>query len=221
MTHFEAELIQLKTAVLDMMHLAKVQLEKSKWALLANDSELAEEIMHNEKRMNSFELTIDRDIENFLALFQPVATELRSVISMLKINSNLERIGDYAEGIAQYIEEFEGPIEKSILDSTKIAEMFDIAIEMMGNIALAYEEGDTSLARKVYKKDKKLNKINANSSKEIAALIQEKPEKCRNYLFLFSVIRKLERVGDHIKNIAEGIIFHLEAETSMSKKKNK
>jgi phosphate transport system protein len=219
MTHFELELSQLKDSILEMMALAKVQLEKSKWALLANDAELAEEIMHNEKRMDSLEMTIDRDIENFLALFQPVATELRSIISMMKMNSNLERIGDYAEGIAQYVEEFNAPLDKAVIDATKIAEMFDIAVEMIGNIALAYEEEDTKLARKVYKKDKKLNKINANSSTEIAALIQGDPNSTRNLLLLFSVIRKLERVGDHIKNIAEGIIFHLEAEIFKPKKK--
>lgn len=219
MTHFEVELVQLKDSILEMMVLAKVQLEKSKWALLANDAELAEEIMHNEKRMNSLELTIDRDIENFLALFQPVATELRSVIAMMKMNSNLERIGDYAEGIAQYVDEFNSPLKKEIIDSTKIADMFDIAIEMIGNISLAFEEDDTTLARKVYKKDKKLNKINANSSKEIEQIIIADPENTRNYLLLFSVIRKLERVGDHIKNIAEGIIFHLEAEILKPKKK--
>lgn len=218
MTHLEAELEQLKEAILEMMVLAKVQLEKSKWAFLAKDTELAEEIIHNEKRMNALELSVDRDCENILALFQPVATNLRFVISMLKINSDLERIGDYADGVADYVVDLDKPIPKKALEATRIREMFDIAISMITDIQTAYEDGDTSLARKVYKKDAELNSINSNASLVISDLTKENPDNIRSLLFLFSTIRKIERVGDHIKNIAEDIIFHLEAKVLKHKK---
>ena len=221
MNHFDTELAELRETIIEMMSLAKVQLEKAKWALIAADSELAEEIIHNERRMNSLELSVDRDCENLLALFQPVATDLRFIISLLKINSNLERIGDYADGIADYVVEMETPILENSLAATKIAEMFDIAIDMMSNITMAFYEEDSKLAKKVYKKDKHLNKINFNSSQIISDLIIENPENTRPLLFLFSTIRKLERVGDHIKNIAEAIIFHLDAEILKLKKKYK
>lgn len=221
MTHFEVELAELKDTILEMMALAKIQLEKAKWSFLAVDTELAEEIIHNEKRMNSLEMSVDRDCENLLALFQPFATELRFIISILKINTNLERIGDYADGIADYVVEMDIPYSEKVLQESRIAEMFDIAIDMITNIATAFEEEDGKLARKVYKKDKHLNKINNNSSLVISELIIAETKNTRPLLFLFSTIRKLERVGDHIKNIAEGIIFHLEAEVWKPKKKKK
>lgn len=218
MTHKEAELTQLKNAILEMMVLAKVQLEKSKIAFLENDVDLAQEVIHNEKRMNALELSIDRDVENIFALFQPVASDLRFVISMMKINSDLERIGDYADGIADYIVDLNKPISKKALELTQIGEMFDIAISMMTDIHIAYTNADTMLARKVYKKDSELNHLNRNASKVITGLIQENIEETRPMLYLFSTIRKIERAGDHIKNVAEDIIFHLEAEVVKHRK---
>ena len=218
MTHKEAELAQLKKAILEMMVLAKVQLEKSKIAFLQNDVDLAQEVIHNEKRMNALELSIDRDIENIFALFQPVASDLRFVISMMKINSDLERIGDYADGIADYIVDLNKPITKKAFELTRIGEMFDIAISMMTDIHTAYENADTLLARKVYKKDSELNHLNRNASEVISTLIKENIEDTRPMLYLFSTIRKIERAGDHIKNVAEDIIFHLEAEVVKHKK---
>jgi phosphate transport system protein len=220
MNQLETEIYQLKEAISDMMALAALQLEKSQEAFEQSDTELAEEILHSERRMNAMELSIDRDCENIFALWQPVATDLRFVIAMLKINSDLERIGDYSAGIASYIVEMDDPISKDFLNKTKILEMFEIAISMTHDIRTAFEEGDTKLARKVYKKDTALNKLKSDGSVVVAELIQEHPEKARTFLFLFSTIRKLERVGDHVKNVAEDIIFHHEAKVYKKKKRS-
>lgn len=212
MTHLDIELARLKKSILEMMLLTQKQLEKSKIAFLEKDNELAQEIIHNEKRINAMELSIDRDCENIFALFQPVATNLRFVISMLKINSDLERIADLAEGLAAYVIDLELPINKSSLELTKTAEMFDITISMLSDITISLDKEDTALARKVYKKDLELNTINSNASRIIKDLIIQDTDSTRRHLFLFSAIRKLERVGDHIKNIAEDTIFYIEAE---------
>lgn len=212
MTHLEIELARLKQSILEMMHITKAQLERAKLAFLEKDNALATEIIHNEKRVNAMELSIDRDCENIFALFQPVATNLRFVISVLKINSDLERIADYAEGLAKYVLDLEQPIHKSSLEQTKMPEMFDITISMLSDIAVALNNEDTSLARKVYMKDAELNTINSNASRIIKDLIAQDKDAIRRHLFLFSAVRKLERVGDHIKNIAEDTIFFIEAE---------
>lgn len=204
-----------------MLNLAVDQVQKSKTAFVNYDVELAEEIRHNEKRMNAMELSIDRDCENTFALFQPVATDLRFLISMLKINSDIERIGDYAEGLANYVIELPKPIGKDVLEATRIEEMFDITIAMMQNIGKAFEEGNSNLARKVYKKDADLNKINRDSSKTIQQFIKKDLDDIRPLLYLFSGIRKLERIGDHVKNIAEDTIFYIEAEVLKHKSKIK
>ena len=219
MTHLDAELKNLKDAILEMMSLGIVQLEKSKWAFIAQDTELAEEIIHNEKRMNALELSIDRKCENILALFNPVATDLRFVISMLKINSDIERIGDYGHGIAKYVVKMDEPITKQALEKSELPKMFDIAISMMLDIHTAYENDDTALARKVYKKDVELNVIHEVASNTVVEEIKGKAEDIHALLFMFSTMGKLERAGDHIKNVAEDIIFHLDAEVLKHKKK--
>ncbi|MBL8103852.1 MAG: phosphate transport system regulatory protein PhoU, partial [Anaerolineales bacterium] len=98
MTHLDTELKALKEDMHEMFRLVLSQLEKSKTALISLDKDLAREVIVNEKRVNSFELKLDRDCENIIALFNPVAVDLRFVLASLKINSNLERIGDIADG---------------------------------------------------------------------------------------------------------------------------
>ncbi|HEX9649088.1 MAG TPA: phosphate signaling complex protein PhoU [Cyclobacteriaceae bacterium] len=221
MTHLEKELSKLKQSILEMMDLAKFQLKKSEEAFINSDFKLAKEITRNEKRMNAMELSIDLDCENILALFQPVATDLRFVISMLKINSDLERIGDYADGIADYVLEMDEAISSDAINATEVGKMFHITLSMLTDISTALNDEDTSLARKVYKKDAELNSLNSMASQTIRKFIKKDPDATRSLLFLFSVIRKLERVGDHIKNIAENAVFYIEAEIMKHKKLQK
>jgi phosphate transport system protein len=212
MTHLEVELKQLEESILNMMKMVERQLEKSKDAFNHKDTEIAQEIIHHEKRVNALELSIDRDCENILALFNPVATNLRFVISVLKINSDLERIADYAKGIADYVVDDFKLCKAEVLETVKIKEMFEIALSMTHDIGLAFEKKDTKLARKVYYKDKELNAINKNAVKLICGFVKKDPAIIQESLYLFSTIKKLERVGDHIKNIAEDLIFFQEAE---------
>jgi len=219
--NIEEEVQQLKEAIMDMAELTISQMKKAKEAYLANDSELAQEIIHNEKRVNAMELSIDRDCENIFALLNPVASDLRFVISALKINSDLERIGDYADGIADYVIDLTEKLDPSLVKETKIEKMFNIAISMLEDIAIALKEDNVKLARKVYQKDSELNKININASKTITKYINDNPKTVRQSLFMFSIIRKIERTGDHIKNIAEDLIFYVEAKVLRHKKMKK
>lgn len=221
MTHLDKELAKLKGSILEMLELSHQQLQNSREALFKFDQKLAKEITRNEKRMNAMELTIDIDCENILALFQPVATDLRFVISMLKINSDIERIGDYADGIADYVLEMENSISDNAIKATKVNKMFNITLSMIEDITTALRNEDTALARKVYKKDADLNALNSDAAETIRKLVAKDPVSVRPLLYLFSVIRKLERVGDHVKNIAEDSIFYIEAEIIKHKKLQK
>lgn len=211
MTHLEAEIQLLKDDILELMFLVKSQLEKCEKSFTNFDLELAEEITSNEKRVDSLELKIDRDCENIFALFNPVAVDLRFVMATFKINSDLERLGDHANSIAKYILDFGKPIEEEAVKKMRVYEMFEISIKMLNHIFEAFLEEDTNLARKVFSKDKILNEINKNASEHAADLIENNFDNINNYLFLFSIIRKLERVGDLTKNVAEELIFYLEA----------
>src|SRR6202046_3184579 len=103
MAQIETELQLLKTEAINMWTLVNGQLSKARQAFLTFDKDLAREVVLKERRVNGYELKIDRDCENIFALLTPVAIDLRFVLAVLKINSNLERIGDIAEGIAKYI----------------------------------------------------------------------------------------------------------------------
>jgi len=211
MTHLDVEIKSLKTDMMEMFTMVRSQLAKSREALVRLDKDLAREVMVNEKRVNSFELKLDRDCENIIALFNPVAVDLRFVLASLKINSNLERVGDIADGIARFIINIKLEPELDLLEKTRLLEMFDTATGMLNDVALAFENEDTKLARSIFKNDEILDEINQDANGVIAEYIRTNTDRINQSLYLLSIIRKLERVGDQSKNIAEEIIFYIEA----------
>lgn len=210
-THLESELQLLKTDTLNMWKLVCLQLTNGKEALIDFDKDLARQIVATEKRVNAYELKIDRDCENIFALFNPVAIDLRFVLAVLKINSNLERIADIAESIARFVIDIEKRFDPELLQNTKVIEMFDLANEMLLDAAHAFEKEDTKMARYLFKIDEKLDETNNNASYVVTDYIKSHPDNIRESLHILSMIRKLERVGDQTKNIAEEIIFFIEA----------
>lgn len=211
MIHLDRELEQLKKSTTAMWILVQSQIEKAYKALAANDKDLAREVIANEKRVNSMELKIDSDCEDLFALYSPVASDLRTVLATLKINTNLERIGDLAEGICKHILSEEKAFDKELLKISEIQEMYDVVIEIMKDVLKAYIKEDTKLARTIFKKDEILNEINMQATKNITEYIGSDISKIEAGLNFLSIIRKLERVGDQITNIAEEIIFSHEA----------
>jgi phosphate transport system protein len=211
MTQLETELQLLKNEVINMWGLVQSQLLKAKTSMINFDKDLAREVVLKERRVNGSELKIDRDCENIFALLTPVAVDLRFVLAVLKINSNLERIGDIAEGIAKYILSIETPFNKEFLEAASVMEMYDEAINILQDTLSAFENEDTILARQVFKKDEFLDDINIKANKLIEDYLKSHPEDIDQALYILSIIRKLERVGDQSKNISEEIIFYLEA----------
>ena len=172
---------------------------------------MAREVVLRERRVNGYELKIDRDCENIFALLTPVAVDLRFALAVLKINSNLERIGDIAEGIAQYIISADTPFRKELLDATQVINMYDEAINILEDTLEAFEKEDTALARSIFKKDEFLDNINVAATDLTTEYLRKHPEDISQALYNLSIIRRLERVGDQAKNIAEEIIFYVEA----------
>ena len=211
MTRLQEELKQLKESISDMGLLVKQQLKKSVCSLLDKDEDLANEVLVNEKRVNALELQIDRDCEHIFALLNPVAHDMRFVFSTLKINSDMERIGDYAEGIAKLVLLGKKTFDPVLIEKIRLKEMFDTSLVMMEDITQACAEDDTKIARSIFAKDMTLNEINKNASIIVEDYIKTNLDKIQQALLIISVIRKLERVGDHITNIAEEVIFYKEA----------
>ena len=196
----------------EMFNLCNLQLENSVEAFLSLDKDLAEKVIHMERRVNALDLKIDRDCEQFLALHKPVASDLRFVLALRKINFDLERIGDYAYGISKFTLELNMLPEVKLLEDLRINEMLSCTTSMMEDITEAYSDKDSQRAHKVFKKEQVLNEINNNSINLISQQVRKDVRLIDQFLLLFTLIKKLERVGDLATNIAQEIIFYREAE---------
>jgi phosphate transport system protein len=219
MSALEPELQALKDNLLDMLLLVKTQMIKCKSAIHKHDVSLAEEVITDEKKVNVQELAIDRDCENILALYTPVATDLRLVLATLKITNDLERIGDNAKSLAKFL--IQNNLEKKTskwLKDFNIESMLDVLIAMLKDMGEALKTQDTKLARKTTKMDEQLNEYNKKAFKTTADLIKENPDDAKTLLTIFLLIKNLERAGDLTKNIAEEIVFHIEARVLKHKK---
>ena len=211
MTQLQTEIELLKNEMNNMWDLVRTQLVKAKTSLVNFDKNLAREVISKEKRVNAYELKIDRDCEDIFALYTPVAIDLRFLLAVLKINTNLERTGDIAEGVAKYVLNAEKAFSPEILKATKVIEMFEEAIKMFDEATVAFDKEDPSLARNVFAKDEFLDDINKKANHLVMDYLKEYPNELDMALYVLSIIRKLERVGDQSKNVAEEIIFYVEA----------
>lgn len=221
LTPLDSELQQLKQETIGMWQMVLSQLNKAKEALTNMDRDLAREVILTEKRVNAYELKIDSDCEDIIALFSPVAIDLRFLLAVLKINMNLERTGDIAEGIAKFVVDIPDNFDIHLLAITRVQEMFEQGNNMVSEVMNAFENEDTLTARKVFQKDDLLDEINKEAATVISDHIKKNPEKTEQALYILSSIRKLERVGDQAKNMAEEIIFYSEAKVLKHKPKSK
>lgn len=219
MKHFEEELKKLKQEVTFLFSLVHKQLTKAQTALMERNTDLARDVIQTEKRVNAQELKIDQECEDYFALFNPVAVDLRYLLAVLKINSNLERTGDIAEGIARFVIDLKEPLDPELMQVCRLDSMYHAAVDIMDAIELAFEHEDPEAARRIFEKDEYLDEINRSANQVLAAYIRKKPENIEQALHALSVIRKLERVGDQAKNIAEEIIFYVEAKVLKHSKK--
>ncbi len=218
MSQLNTELNQLKTDVIEMWELVIHQMERAKTSIETFDKDMVNEITANEKRVDAFELMLDMDCENILALFNPLANDLRFVLAVIKINYNLERIGDYAQSIASYVKIVKEPFTKEVLHETHITAMFEVAIDMLKSTLEAFDNELNQKAISVFAKDEYLDQVNKEANHVIGALIKKDSKNIEDTLQLLSYIRKLERVGDQTVNIAEEIIFYLDAKILKHKK---
>lgn len=222
-THLDHQLSLLREDVLKMWRLVIAQLEDSKAALTTVNKDIAVEVIFRENSVNALELLIDDRCEDIIALFTPVASDLRFVLASLKINANLERIGDIAEGVAKFVANMQPDFDSRLLEVSHIPEMFNQSVIITTLVMEAFEKKDTGLARRVFGKDKILDEINNQAAGIIATYLKDEHDssKIMDALYILSAIRKLERVGDQAKNIAEELIFYAEAEVLKHRSKDR
>ena len=212
MKHSEQELLILKDEVIEMWKFVISQLEKSKKALLFDDIELAREIISREKRVDLFELKIESDCENHIALYCPVAIDLRLVLSLIKITSSLERIGDFTEGIARHVvQENCSILTPQLVEDLKLEPMFDLVIGMLTDTYALFNSAKTEVYGKILCKDDDVDEIYKKSFNTITQHLINNPLMIRNGLELILLVRKLERIGDYCSNLVEDVVFYVDA----------
>ncbi|HOF16932.1 MAG TPA: phosphate signaling complex protein PhoU [Bacteroidales bacterium] len=212
MKYNEQEIQFLKDEINEMWKLVISQIEKSKKALLNNDVELALEIISLEKRVDAYELRLDSNCEHYIALYNPVAIDLRLVLSIMKISITLERIADYVAGIARYVVETECyPFTLKMKEALELEKMFDVLLSMMTDSLVSLNSENSKNAGKILAKDNVVDEFYHKAIDLLAEQITKETNDIRCGLEMMVLIRKMERIGDHCSNIVEEIVFYIEA----------
>lgn len=212
MKHTEAEVKILKNHHIEMWNLVETQVAGAFEALIEFDKDKAREILARERVVNAQELLVDHHCENFIALFAPVAIDLRFVISLLKITNNLERIGDFAESISLFVlYQQHKKLDPALCEALQLKAMLSTAMNMLTLAREALIAEDSQKACKVLSMDDSIDKINSAAVETLATYIIAHPEQAVETLQLHAVIRRVERIGDRVGNIAEDTVFYVDA----------
>jgi phosphate transport system protein len=207
--HFAEELRTLQERLLGMGGLAEERLRMAVSALVGRDSGAIRRVIEGDGPINHLHLEIDERAFTLLALHQPMAGDLRTIVAAIKINTDLERVGDLAVNIGQAVERYLlHPPVKPLID---IPRMADIAQHMLHSALDAFVRRDTVLAQRVLDQDDELDALKTQVFRELLTYMLQDPNTIEPALDLILVSRHLERVGDHATNIAEDVIFMVSA----------
>ena len=203
--HFQEELEQLKTRLLEMGGLAENRVSAVVEGLVTRDGAALDRVLAGDGPINQLHIEIDNRCFKLLALHQPMAVDLRAIVSAVKINTDLERVGDLAINIAEAVRRYmRHPPVKELID---IPRMANIAQGMLRDALDAYVRRDTALAQAVLDKDDELDALKTQVFRELLTYMLQNPSTIEPALDLILISRHLERIGDHATNVAEDVIF--------------
>ena len=206
--HLQREIENLKKKLLSLGAEVEDLVYKATLSIENRDTDLANEIIYNDKSIDSFEVEVEEDCLKILALHQPVAIDLRFIVAVLKINNDLERIGDLAVNIAEravYLAKHD-----NVNISFDFIEMARKAQAMLRQSLDALVNLNASMARQVCSKDDEIDEMNRQMYVMVQQAIEDYPSQMGSLIHLLSVSRHLERIADHATNIAEDVIYMVE-----------
>ena len=207
--HFQEELEQLKQRLLEMGGLAEDRVRTAVQSLISRDMTMVETVLSGDDPINRLHIEIDSRCFTMLALHQPMAVDLRAIVSAVKINTDLERVGDLAINIAEAgVRYLKHPPVKELVD---IPRMAAIAERMLRDSLDAYVRRDIAMAAAVLNEDDALDALKTQVFRDLLTYMLSDPTKIEPALDLVLVSRHLERIGDHATNIAEDVIFMVSA----------
>jgi phosphate transport system protein len=208
---FHRELADLKARLLELAQAAEVAIELSIKALLYRDPDLARQVITGDRVVNALEEAIDGECVRLIALFQPVAIDLRQLMAVDHISAELERIGDSATNIAEEVLDLQHLPAKPI--HYDLARMAQDVQEMMRRCLQAFLTHDTHLAREVCKADDEVDSLDRSIIHNLLVEMTVDPEAITAGICQVNIVRNLERVGDHATNIAEQVVYMVEGES--------
>lgn len=203
--HFFEDIATLKDAVKSEGEVVKARLAQAIKGLMEEDIDLLDEVAINDADVNALQIAIDDRAFKLLALHQPVAVDLRSIVAAIKINSDLERVGDLAVNIAEAARRYFATGQS--VELTILPRMADIAHTMLENALQAFVSGNLGLAQSVLERDDALDSLRVQAYRRLVDLMTGNGKLAPSALELLSVARHLERIGDHATNIAEDVFF--------------
>ena len=207
--HFQEELERLKARLLEMGGLAEEQVRLAVQGLVQRDRALVARVLTSDHPINSLHIEIDSRCFTLIALHQPMAVDLRSIVAAVKINTDLERVGDLAINIAEAALRYANhPPVKRLID---IPNMATIAQTMLRDALDAFVKRDTALAQQVLSADDELDALKTQIFRELLTYMLQDPTTIEPALDLILISRHLERIGDHATNVAEDVIFMVSA----------
>ncbi|SPE42793.1 Phosphate-specific transport system accessory protein PhoU homolog [Candidatus Sulfopaludibacter sp. SbA3] len=205
MLHFREELEELQSKLLEMGGLVEAAIHNSIYALVERDEDHAKEVMWGEAQINQKEIEIDELATRLLALFQPMARDLRFLTAVIKMNSDLERMGDLAVNITERaLTLMKEPVLRPLVDIPRMAELSE---SMVRRSLDAFARRDADLARDVLLADDEVDRLRDAVYDELLTFMQEERSTINRAVALMFIAQNLERIADHATNIAEDVLF--------------
>ena len=209
--HFHDELAHLKDRLLQMSAQAQDALDRSVRAVLQRDGAAADRVLREDRQIDALEVEIEEMVTNLLALHQPMARDLRLILSALKISNDLERVGDHAANIAGCAQRLID--QRPITPEPEIIEMGRLARSMLADAIDAFVRSDAALGRDVCGRDDQVDALNRSVFRILLTHMAEDPHTIGAAMELFLVSRNLERVADLATNVAEDVVFLVEGKS--------
>ena len=202
---FDQAISVLRGEVLAMAAKARHNLERAIRALLERNLELANAVIADDDEVDDLERRIDQLGMDILVRFHPVATDLRLVVSSMKISMNLERISDHATNIAKRSKKMN--TSQELPDAVLIEPLYTLADHLLRDAISSYSDRDAVLGASLHKRDKELDRMHNEATATYGSRIEQANGRCQDYLHLILIVRSLERVGDLATNIGEDAVF--------------
>jgi phosphate transport system protein len=215
--HFEKEFDELKMTINKMASIVDEQVENSFKDMEDTGVKLYKEVKQRDREVDAYDNLIMAQCENLLALYQPVATDLRFILTAIKIDSQLERCGDIAVNIVQRVKKTDN--SRNLITQTDLPEMGRTARSMVKDAITAFINRDSELAKTIWAKDEIVDSLNKKVFNQLVEVIKSNPENAEAGAHLIVLSRQIERLADHATNISEDVVFLIENEIVSHKKK--